>query len=222
MRVGEWGMRVYMIAIAAALALGACTPLTSEHPVFSHADETGPSPLTEGVWVALEDNCTREMATATPIAATCDPLTLRRTADGWQLNGQEKGDNDVVRTVEIPIIIVPAVRTTNADAYAPLYIVQLSTRDANSHSNAPAGERVYGVIAPTSTMPATEMFFTDIDCAAVLREGPIDGVAEHHNADGVLDGCTTTSPAAVREAARRAMIESLGNIDRERLIFVHP
>lgn len=215
-------MRAYMIAVATALMLGACTPLTSERPLFSHADETGPPPLTEGVWVALEDNCTREMATATPIGASCDQLTLRHTTEGWRLSGQDKDDNGAARTVDIPLVVVPAVGTANAEAYAPLYIVQLSTRDANSHSDASPEERIYGVIAPIGAMPATEAFFTDIDCGAILREGPIAGVTEHHNADGTLGGCTTASPSAVREAARRTLVEGFGNVDNDRLVFVHP
>lgn len=212
-------MRIFLTAVVAMWVLGACTPLTSEHPLFAHANEAGPLPLTQGVWVPLEDHCTRQMAMATPIAETCDQLTLHHGADGWRLSGRDK-DND--RDVEIPFVLVPAVRTETDEAYAPLYVAQFSMCDADRNCDAAADERIYTAIAPIGTLPATEAYVTSIDCAAILREGPLDGVAERRNPDGSLSGCSAANPAAVREAARRAIIQELSNIDRDRMIFVHP
>jgi hypothetical protein len=211
------------MAALAALTLGACTPLTSSHPLFSLADATGPAPLSEGVWTALDENCTREMAAQTPLPHGCDQIVLQRRADGaYEVKGAGKDGDAGERPGALTLIIAPAVNTSSADAYAPLYLVQLSPRDADAASNAPPQSRIYAVFAPIGAMPAHEAFFTDIDCTAILREGPIAGVAEQHDPGGALSGCTTDSPAAVREAARRALIEAVSRIDEDRLVFAHP
>lgn len=215
-------MRGLVTAMAAALALAACTPLTSEHPLFSHADEVGPSPLSEGLWVGIDENCTREMAARAPPPESCDQFTLRHTASGWRLSAQDKDDNGAVRTLEFPIVVVPAVPTEHADAYAPLYIVEVGQRDADPKSDAPPDQRIYAVVAPIGVLPAQELFVTEIDCAAILREGPIDGVSERRGADGALSGCVAANQAAVREAARRTVIENLSGIDHNRMVLVRP
>jgi hypothetical protein len=216
-------MRRSSIAMLAALTLGACTPLTSNHPLFSVADQTGPAPLTEGVWVAIDENCTREMAAATPLPHGCEPLTLSRASDGgWTLTGLSKDADGGPKPQSVHFIAVPAVATARPDAYAPLYVVELSARDLDPHSDAPAEARIYGAAAPIGALPATELFFADIDCDAVLREGPIEGVTAERDGNGSLTGCLADRPAAVREAARRAMIEEVHTIDQSRLVFLHP
>jgi hypothetical protein len=216
-------MAKILMAALAALTLGACTPLTSSRPLFSLADAAGPTPLSEGVWTALNENCTREMAARTPLPEGCDQIVLHRRADGaYELKGAGKDSGGGERSAALTLIIAPAVSTSAADAYAPLYLVQLSPRDADATSSASPQSRVYAVFAPIGAMPAREAFFTDIDCTAILREGPITGVTEQHGPGGALSGCTTDSPAAVREAARRALIEALGHIDQDRLVFAHP
>jgi len=218
-------MRFLSIALAATtLALGACSPpLTSDHPLFAVADQTGPAPLAEGVWVALSARCTREAALSATPPEDCEQMTLRRADEGaWVISGKDKDENGVERTEELRLVIAPAVHTADADAYAPLYIVQLSAHDADPHSGAPADARIYMAFAPIGAMPARELYFIDVNCDAILREGPIDGVSTERDAQGNLSACRAANQTAVREAAQRATIEELSNIDQTRLLFVHP
>lgn len=215
-------MRSFVFAAATALVLGACTPLTSDHPLFAVADQTGPAPLTEGVWVALNSRCTHELATTTPMPSECEPLTLSHAPDGgWVLSGS-KVENGVEHREQLHLIVVPAVPTANPDAYAPLYIIQTPAREADPHSDADAETRVYAALAPIGTLPAREAFLVDLECESVLREGPIDGVTAEHDARGSISKCTAENQGAVREAARRATIEQLANIDDSRLVLVRP
>ena len=214
-------MRTFMLT-AMILALGACTPLSANHPLFAVADQTGPAPLTEGVWVAINSRCTRELAATTPLPDDCEPVRLHRNGDGsWQLSAA-KIENGVEQRDEMRLIIVPAVATANAEAYAPLYLVEVSAREADEHSSAPADARVYGAFAPIGGLPAREAFFVDVECDAVLREGPLDGVVSVRDANGGLTSCTAENKGAVREAVRRAVIEELSNVDEARIVFVRP
>jgi hypothetical protein len=214
-------MRSFMFA-AAALALGACTPLTSNHPLFAVADQTGPPPLTEGVWVALNARCTREEAAATPMPDDCEPFTLHREGNGGWALSSTKTVNGVVQHEDMHFLLAPAVPTARADAYAPLYVAQMPAHEVDPHDDSDADVRIYAALAPLGEMPAKEAFFIDLECDSVLREGPIDGVTAEHNDRGEISACTAQNQSAVREAARRGAIEQLSTIDANRLIFVHP
>ena len=212
-------MRTFMFAAAAVFTLGACSPLTSNHPLFAIADQTGPPPLAEGVWVALNSRCTREAAAMTPLPDDCEPINLHRSADGgWEASGPGKNPGEVET---IPLLLVPAVPRAGADAYAPLYVAELSARDSGADRQAPARQRIYALVAPLGAMPAHEAMFSDIDCEAILRQGPLEGVSAQHDDQGKVNGCTTESRAAVLEAARRATIEELNSLNDSRLVFVH-
>jgi len=215
-------MLKFLISAIVALALGACTPLTSPHPLFELADQTGPAPLAEGVWVGLNHECTREMANTSPLPQGCEGATLRRASDGaWTLSGPGKDHEGRPQTENLRLIIVAAVARARGDAYAPLYIVELDPSQADPHAGPASQRRIYGVIAPIAGAPATEAFFLSIDCEAILREGPIAGITAERDGAGNLTGCTTQSAEAVRQAARRALIEGISNIDQSRLLFVH-
>jgi len=215
-------MRIPPLALLTALSLGACSPLTSTHPLFTVADQTGPPPLTEGVWVALDTNCTRDQAAATPLPDGCEPLAVHRSADGSWLVSGSKVEDGVQHTQTIHLIVAPAVPTANADAFAPLYIVQFSPREADANDDASRDARIYGAIAPVGGLPAQEIIFFDIECGAALREGPIDGITAEQDAQGHPTHCTAAKPEAARLAAQRAAIENLGNVDQSRMIFLHP
>ena len=67
-----------------------------------------------------------------------------------------------------------------------------------------------------------------ISCLDILRDGPIEGIETHHEArerpdgetDQILTGCTASSPAAVREAVRRTVIENFSDFTQQRFVFV--
>jgi hypothetical protein len=115
------------------------------------------------------------------------------------------------------MIIAPASETPNWQAYAPLYVAEYAS-DGTAHP----GPR-YAVIAPIGTLPATEIFVIgEIGCADVLRDGPVEGVREVRDEADRLIHCVASSQAAVRAAARRALIENLAQINDTRLLFVRP
>jgi hypothetical protein len=230
-------MRALVLA-AFVFDVVACTPLTANAPLFSVADQTGPPPFTEGAWVTIDEHCTRAMASRHTLPRSCHSFSLRRDADGaWRVSGSDKDDHGAERTFNSRLIIVPAVQVPPdgvsegsfavVNPYAPLYVAEFNPSDFEADAQADASHhattaRTYSVIAPIGSMPARELVFVEIECSTILREGPMDGVATEHDTHGNLTGCIAVNQGAVREAARRAMIESLGQIDDNRTVFVHP
>jgi hypothetical protein len=211
-------MRTLVIAALGALALAGCSPLTSSHPLFSVADQAGPPPLTEGVWVALNTRCTREAAAATPLPDDCQPIHISRTPDGaWEAAGHKDGEVE-----RLPLILVPAVPRASAEAYAPLYLVELSSKASGANHDAPAQERVYGLVVPIGVLPAREVMFGQIDCEDVLRQGPLAGLSVAHDGQGNVSGCSADNQTTVLEAAQRATIEQLNSLNDSRLVYVGP
>jgi len=241
-----------LAAIAAfAVAVSGCTELTAEHPLFSITDQAESAPIAEGVWIAISEDCPeRHMRTRGRFPAACDPFELRRTADGaWRFafrpdlvhGSSAEARAEAEQRGPTAFILAPAVeRTLDARSFAPLYVAEL--RGLN-----PEGEDVgYAVLAPVGPMPAAELrLLSLISCDDILRDGPIEGVTPHYTvrtneqpaseiqqsalADSdtietveVLSGCTASSQAAVREAARRAAIENIGELANTRLIRVRP
>ena len=211
--------RLAVLAILAAAALAACTPMTANAPLFSPADQIGPPPLAEGIWVAIDDDCPRTTATRHGrLPRACEPIEMRRAPDGaWLVHGSSKDQDGQQQELDIRFILAPATERPTPDAYSPLYVAEYVDPES-----APAGPR-YAAIAPIGTLPAHEIFMlANIDCAQILRDGPIAGLTETHNEQGALTGCVAASQAVVREAARRALIQGLGEIDQQRLVFVRP
>ncbi len=229
-------MRTSIIAAALALAsLGACTPLTANAPLFTTADSVGPPPLMEGRWVALdEEKCTRAMALRRGGPAHgCQPFTLRRTEDGaWQFYAEGDDEHGVHHTMNLRFVMAPATGKATPEAYAPLYVAEYASssvaEDPPETSAAPAdkpppNQVQYAVLAPIGTLPAREVFtIAEIDCDAALREGPIDGVSEPLNADGSSHGCVAANQQAVREAARRVLINNIARVDSSRMVYIGP
>lgn len=51
------GRRHILTALLLAATLGACAELTAEAPLFAPADQIGPAPLSEGIWITLQEGC---------------------------------------------------------------------------------------------------------------------------------------------------------------------
>jgi hypothetical protein len=218
-----------LLVVAAAATLSACTPLTANAPLFSVADQIGPPPLSEGRWVGLdEDKCTRAMATRHGGPASgCVIFTVRHLPDGaWQLYGEGDDEHGKHHTMNVRFVITPATETASPDAYSPLYLAEYQSSniaDDPPPANAPSSEVQYAMLAPIGTLPATELFFiAEIQCDSILRDGPIDGISQRHGDDGSQTGCVASSQQAVREAARRALVNGIARIDSDRLIYVGP
>ncbi len=213
------------MALALAAALGACANLTAEAPLFSVADQIGPAPLAEGVWIALGEDCPERNLSRRRFPQQCSPIEIDRLPDGaWRVRyrvdlalgltreERERAEADAGRIMAL--IIVPAVERQSADAFAPLYIAESTPQSVEDRVS-------YFVIIPQGTLPAESiLLLSGIGCADALRDGPIASVTEQY-AERVdetgavhreLSGCVASSQAAVREAARRAVIENLATL----------
>ncbi|HCK84422.1 MAG TPA: hypothetical protein DHW63_07875 [Hyphomonadaceae bacterium] len=213
------------VALALAAALGACANLSAEAPLFSVADQIGPSPLVEGVWIALGENCPERNLSRRRFPQECSPIEIDRLPDGaWRARyrvdlatgltreERERAEADAARIMRL--IVVPAVERQDSEAYAPLYVAESAPQSADDRVS-------YYVIVPQGTLPAESiLLLSGIGCADALREGPIAGVTEQYTervdelgvAHQDLTGCVASSQAAVREAARRAVIENLATL----------
>jgi hypothetical protein len=243
-------------ALLLAAALAGCAELTAEAPLFSPADQVGPPPLTEGVWIAVHEECPAHYARRRSgrFHAECTPIEIRRQEDGawvahlrvdlvFGLTAQQRADAEEYDPVRV--IIAPAVERPPADGYSPLYVAELSPTEQDDDIG-------YAVIAPIGAMPATSMLLVgSIGCVDILRDGPIDGItAQYAPVEGragvgepgvgqgpggapesgpgdavgqpMLSGCVASSQAAVREAARRAVIENLDEMLERRYVYVRP
>jgi hypothetical protein len=226
-------MRVLALVLAAGLA--ACAELTAETPLFAPSDQHGPPPLTEGLWIAVHDECPDSNLRRRRFPSECMPMTLSRQTDGsWlatiridlmtDLTREERLDEETSPRGPYRIVLAPAVERVERDAYAPLYVGEMTQQSGEQ----PSGIG-YVVVAPVGAMPATEArIIGSIGCDSILRDGPIDGITPNYrmriDADGQehreLSGCVAATPAAVREAARRSVIEHFGDLTQQRFVYV--
>lgn len=221
-------------ALLLAVALAGCAQLTAEVPLFSPADQIGPPPLSEGVWITIGEDCPERNAHRRGrFPKACAPLEIGRLPDGaWSaryrvdlaygLTREERAEAETEAARTMHFIVVSAVERRDPDAYAPLYVAEIEPR-------APDDKVGYAVIAPLGAMPATSMLVLGgIGCADALRDGPIEGVAEHYtdrvDEAGVtqheLSSCVASSQASVREAARRSLIENIATVWEQRYVYV--
>ncbi|MGH6951534.1 MAG: hypothetical protein ACREH4_11705 [Vitreimonas sp.] len=239
------GRRDILTALMMAAALGACAELTAEAPLFAVSDQIGPPPLTEGVWIAVGEDCPAYYARRRTgrFPEGCWPMELRTGEGGaWRmrprvdlisnLSAQERAQTEA-DFGPARAIVAPAVENPPVDGYSPLYVAEFDP-EAEDHAIS------YAVIAPIGAMPATSaMVIGSIGCADILRDGPIEGVtvqyeeptparegaaltssAPDERAPPAMSGCIAAAPAAVREAARRAVIQNLGELTQVRFVYV--
>jgi hypothetical protein len=223
------GMKLCLALVAAAFLTG-CAALTANAPLFTPADQVGPAPLNEGIWIQINEKCTERNAQRRGrLPAECFPAELRRDAEGaWIFSFQDhvRSNPEVDLPEETPrswrLIIAPATERQPADSFVPLYLAEYVPVDV-VENNAPH----YAIIVPVGTLPAQEMYLVpQIGCTEILRDGPIEGIAATRNDTGTITSCIASEQAAVREAARRATIENLSELLGEqpsgRFLFVRP
>jgi hypothetical protein len=219
------------LALFAACALSACAELRADKPLFTVADQVGPQPLAEGVWIAVNDDCPEKNAKRGRVPYDCWPIEITRQADGsWLARTRE----DLVIRSTIPrdreksgvdraaFVLVPAAESSSTTALAPLYLVEL--RDAEK------GGATYAAIAPIGDAPAeAALILPAVWCNDALRDGPIDGVVSQESTPraaggplreptGRIESCKATSRAGAREAVRRAVIQSIPDLPSYRLV----
>jgi hypothetical protein len=206
------------ICLAAALMLGACAPLTAETPLFSLTDQASPPPLREGVWMQTDPACTAAAAQAGEDG--CVRIEVAHEADGgWLYTMRSTDENGVTEENAWRFVIAPAVETERGDEYAPVYVAEYVSLDAPE-------QPFYAVVAPVGLMPASEVrMVAMIDCDDSLREGPIPGIEEQTGEAAFERVCIAESRGAVREAARRVVIENLPTLlgeERARFVWIAP
>jgi hypothetical protein len=204
------------ICIAAALSLGACAPLTAQAPLFTLADQASPLPLREGVWMQTDPACRNE--TAERGEDGCTRIEVAQGEDGgWLYTMRSTDESGIVEENAWRFVIAPAVETDRGEEYAPLYVAEYVAIDEPD-------QPFYAVVAPVGLMPASEVrMVAMIDCDDALREGPIPGVEEQVGDEAADRLCVAASRGAVREAARRAVIENLPVLlgeDRARFVWI--
>jgi hypothetical protein len=206
------------LCLAAALSLGACAPLTAQAPLFSLSDQALPPPLREGVWMQTDPACSAESAQRGQDG--CTRIEVARGVDGgWLYTMRSTDENGVTEENAWRFVIASAVETERGEEYAPLYVAEyVSLEDPD--------QPFYAVVAPVGLMPAGEVrMVAMIDCDDALREGPIAGVREERGEEDFERLCIAASRGAVREAARRALIENLSVLlgeERARFIWIAP
>jgi hypothetical protein len=225
-----------LVAIVLAIALAGCAHLTAEQPLFSVADQRGPPPIGEGVWITLGEGCaeanTHRRRGRFP--KDCSPLEIARLADGeWTaqlrpdlifgMTAEEREEAEAQAAQLERFLVVPAVERALADdEYAPAYIFEY-------RPESPGQRASYALAVPLSPLPATALAFApDISCFSALRDGPIDGVREEfeERVDEAgetrreLTGCVAAHQRAVREAARRVIVEDAAGPLEIRLVRV--
>jgi hypothetical protein len=98
-----------LLAAALALALSGCAPLTAATPQFSPADQVGPPPLAEGVWIFVSEACPeRYVRHRGRLPSKCLPSKLSRTSDGgWLFQLQDHvrlSDEEARRSLRAVIV----------------------------------------------------------------------------------------------------------------------
>jgi hypothetical protein len=228
-------IRKSLAAMLLVLALGACAELTAERPLFSLTDDAALPVLQEGIWISIGEGCAEHNLRRRHFPSDCVPMDIRREEDGaWRVRLRVDLLNDLSARERMEtegrddngpyrVILAPAVERSESLAYAPLYLGEIALMSAEGMSVS------YAVIAPMGSMPASEMrMAATIGCDMILRDGPIEGVMPRYvtrtDEQGTtveeLDGCTASSQTAVREAARRAVIEGLNEFTARRWVRV--
>lgn len=211
-------MRVAGLVAVFGLLVSACAPLTAERPLFNPLDQAGPAPLAEGVWAQAIEGCLP--GDVRRDEEPCVSIEVARSEDGaWFYTMRSEAPGEETEQLSWRFVIVSALETPRDHDYTPLYVAEYVSLDE-------PGQPLYAVVAPVGALPAREVRMVSmIDCDDALREGPIPGVEEIQGEDAFDRVCVAADRAAVREAARRALIENLPLVlaePRARFVWTDP
>lgn len=248
-----------LVFMGAALVSG-CAQLTAEHPLFSAADQVGPAPLAEGLWLSVGSECPeRNILRRRNFDRGCQPFEIRRREDDlWEirarfdlvprLSSQVRADAERIFATPTVFVLAPAIEHPRRQAFAPLYLAEFQTPIPGIDGIS------YAVFVPFGELPARSILILSIGCDTALRDGPIDGVTvtyeepeparetprpsrefkirardlkqsglpSEEDVTRPASRCVANSQAAVREAARRELIESIGRSYEGRAFLVAP
>ena len=182
------------LCLAAAVWLGGCfVPLTADAPLFSTADQVGPPPVREGVWIIDSSECDADWVDRARASGRAPPgcpfYELRHRRDGaWLLRVHD----DEMGVFESRLIMAPVTGAGSADS-PTFYIFEAAIQGRRW----PPDERPveYVIAAPIGTRPAREMAWLLFLCPDKAISGIKRGARS----------CIANHPAAVREAARHEL-----------------
>jgi hypothetical protein len=204
------------IVVLMALVAAACAPLTAQSPLFSVVDQIGDPPLAEGIWVMVSKECSAEgVKRSRDLPKGCEPAEFRRLVGlGWSFRTNETSTEANEKWYGV---IVPATEHPSMNGSVPLYLAEY----ADAKDTAPFAVR-YAAIIPIGPRPAKEaLVIQQINCTDILNDGDIPGVNKITDDEGNFIRCVATTKAAVRDAVRRGVIDKLGELDDNRMIYVH-
>lgn len=207
-------MRRFPILPLAALALTACAPLTAERPLFSPAHT--PDALAEGVWVSNGAGCVEAARGQARLPEPCIVVDLRRVEDGrWRVSMSAPGDEGP-KADELLFVGVLAPAVERGGEGVPLYVFE---REEEGEGR-PRSIR-YDAVIPLGEPPARELYLLpELACDEILRDGPVEGISDIGRVGPLRRACSAETPAAVRAATRRVVIENLGTLENNRFVFV--
>ena len=203
-------LRVVGAALAAGL-LSSCAMLSANAPLFTVADQDGAFALAQGLWVAQEADCKVDPRHSRPEQKSClDWARIARAPDGAWIVSSTGGEDDAPLRV-----VIAAAAPRGSHVLSPLYVAE--------SVNQKDGEIGYGALVPRGDLSAgvKRLAVAGVSCDVITDEAPIDGIVVTRE-DGKVVRCIASTQAAVREATRRAVIDSLVTFGDSELVFVRP
>ena len=202
--------RIVCAAIAASL-LSACAMLSASAPLFAVADQDPAFALAEGLWAAKEADCKVDPRSSKPERDTClDWARISHAPDGaWIVSG--------LTADEAPLrVVIAAAAPRGSHAMAPLYVAE--------SVNQKTGEIGYGALVPRGdqTGAVKRLTVAGVSCdVATGDHGEIAAITVTRE-DGKVVRCIAATQDAVREATRRAVIDTLATLGESELVYVRP
>lgn len=203
-----------LASAALAIVLASCAPLSAEAPLFPPLDQGGPTPIEEGRWAHMSPDCAVIPASQRPASVSCTTYIVKRLANGyWDVTLSPAGTSQASDTVLARAVLSPAMDTART-GFSPIFLAEYSLLDDQGDPGP-----FYAALVPIGPQPSREMFLIlQVNCGDVFRDGPVTGVAEAGQAGP--SRCMAQTQDGARTAVRRALLESLPNIDASRLVFI--
>lgn len=200
-----------LAALVFPFALGACTLLEAEAPLFTVADQAPEFAAPEGLWAAVDESCAADPAVQQPGDGSClEWMRVGRTPEGaWTLDEPGGNPDETIRA------LVMAAAPVGRAGVAPLYVVE-AVAVAKDEIN-------YAALAPREVRDGRVTSFVahPVSCGVAAGDwGALDGIVVTRGADGRIVRCVAQAKPAVIEAARRTAIEALPKIEEGALVFV--
>lgn len=204
--------------VAAAVLLSGCAVLTAPAPLFTPGDQDASFRLEEGLWAFRRDDCRADPARSAPARKSClDWARIRRLDDGGWI--AEPASPDDAGDAPVRFGVYPATVAAQG-AVAPVYVAEGRSEKDPGPSYAAIIPRATGAADRDGGAGAVRrVVLIALDCSAITRDGPIPDIIVETK-EGRVSGCVAKTKDAVREAARRAVVQDAPRIGEEELAWV--